>query len=82
MVDMPYFMSDERWFEFDFDKRIFVLTEEAPAEAQKSYEEYLNQKGWPNQPFFYAMKGNEYAAYSQRGWYRHPLYYQSHYKAD
>ena len=41
MVDMPYFMSDERWFEFDFDKRIFVLTEEAPQKAKESYEEYM-----------------------------------------
>ena len=42
--DMPYFMSNEEWFEFDFEKRMFVLTEEATTEARKSYEEYLKQK--------------------------------------
>ena len=41
MKDMPYFMSNERWFEFDFDKRIFVLTKEAPEKAKESYEEYM-----------------------------------------
>ena len=44
MRDMPYFMSNARWYEFDFDKRIFVLTEEAPKEAKESYEEYLEAK--------------------------------------
>lgn len=41
VIDMPYFMTNEDWFEFDFDKRIFVLTEEAPKEAKESYEEYM-----------------------------------------
>ncbi len=42
--DMPYFMNDEKWFEFDFEKRMFILTKDAPAEAKESYEEYLKQK--------------------------------------
>lgn len=41
MKDMPYFMINEKWYEFDFGKRIFVLTEDAPEKAKKSYEEYL-----------------------------------------
>lgn len=41
MKDMPYFMTDERWYEFDFKKRKFVLTNEAPEKAKKSYEEYM-----------------------------------------
>ena len=41
MRDMPHFMSNENWFEFDFKKRMFVLTEDAPDEAVESYEEYL-----------------------------------------
>lgn len=44
MRDMPYFMSNEEWFKFDFDKRIFVLTEKAPEKAKESYNEYLKQK--------------------------------------
>lgn len=44
MKDMPYFMSDERWYEFDFKKRIFVLTKEAPEKAKKSYDEYTKAK--------------------------------------
>ena len=41
MKDMPYFMSNEKWFEFDFGKRIFVLTKEAPRKAKESYDEYM-----------------------------------------
>lgn len=41
LKDMPYFMNDETWFEFDFEKRVFVLTEEAPQKAKESYEEYM-----------------------------------------
>lgn len=44
MRDMPYFMNNEEWFRFDFDKRIFVLTEKAPEKAKESYNEYLKQK--------------------------------------
>lgn len=43
MKDMPYFMTDNRWYEFDFKKRLFVLTKEAPEKAKESYEEYLQQ---------------------------------------
>ncbi len=41
MIEMPYFMNDEKWYEFDFEKRIFVLTDEAPEDARESYNEYL-----------------------------------------
>jgi hypothetical protein len=44
MIDMPYFMTNEDWYEFDFEKRIFVLTEKAPEKAKESYEEYLKQR--------------------------------------
>ena len=40
---MPYFMTNEDWFEFDFEKRIFVLTEKAPEKAKESYEEYIKE---------------------------------------
>ena len=41
---MPYFMTNEDWYEFDFEKRIFVLTEKAPEKTKESYEEYLKQR--------------------------------------
>lgn len=43
MLDKPYFMNDKRWYKFDFDKRKYVLTESAPDEAKKTYEEYMEQ---------------------------------------
>lgn len=44
MRDMPYFMENKQWFEFDFDKEIFVLTSQAPEKAKESYEEYLKER--------------------------------------
>jgi hypothetical protein len=41
MKDMPYFMSNKKWYKFDFNKRIFILTDEAPEKANESYEEYI-----------------------------------------
>lgn len=43
MLDMPYFMENEDWYKFDFEKKIFVLTEKALKEAKKSYEEFYKQ---------------------------------------
>ena len=44
MQDMPYFMTNKKWYKFDFEKRMFVLTEHAPDEAKESYKEYLKTK--------------------------------------
>ena len=44
MKDMPYFMSNEKWFEFDFEKRVYILTEDAPDKAKEIYEEYMKEK--------------------------------------
>lgn len=41
MIDMPYFMTNKEWYYFDFQKRIFVLTEKAPQRAKESYDEFL-----------------------------------------
>lgn len=43
MLDMPYFMENEKWYSYDFDKRMYVLTDEAPQEAKDSYTEYLKE---------------------------------------
>ena len=44
IVDMPYFMTNEDWYEFDFEKRIFVLTDKVPEKAKESYKEYMKQR--------------------------------------
>ena len=43
MLDMPYFMENEKWFYFDGKKRKFVLTKDAPSEAKRSYQEYYDE---------------------------------------
>lgn len=43
MRDQPYFMSDRKWFKFDFNSRRYVLTEFAPPKARDSYEEYIKE---------------------------------------
>ena len=43
MMDRPYFMENKEWYEFDFDKRKFVLTDKAPEKAKVSYEEFYKQ---------------------------------------
>lgn len=42
MRDMPYFMKEKKWFEFDFKKRIYVLTKEAPEKAKESYKKFYD----------------------------------------
>ena len=45
-IDMPYFLENEEWYEYDLKKQKYVLTEKAPEKAKKSYEEfYSNLKG-------------------------------------
>ena len=41
MKDMPYFMTEKKWYRFDFTKKMFVLTKYATDKAKQSYEEYL-----------------------------------------
>ena len=40
MQDIPYFMTNEEWYDFDFNLKRWVLTDKAPEEAKKSYEEF------------------------------------------
>lgn len=42
MMDMPYFMENEEWYEFDFSQRKYVLTDKAPEEAKESYKKYYD----------------------------------------
>lgn len=40
ILEEPYFMTNESWYRFDEDKFKYVLTDEAPDEAVKSYKEF------------------------------------------
>ena len=45
-IDEPYFMTNESWYHFDADKRIYILDDAAPKSAVESYNEfysYLNK---------------------------------------
>ena len=39
-ANLPYFLTDPDWFEFDEENCAYVLTNKATPEARKSYEEY------------------------------------------
>ncbi len=43
MLDMPYFMENEDWYEFDFAQRRFILTDKAPQKAKDSYKQYYQE---------------------------------------
>lgn len=42
MTDIPYFMTNDKWFEFDLKQRKYVLTDDAPEKARKSYKDYYD----------------------------------------
>lgn len=43
MQDMPYFMENDEWYYFDYNKRKYVLTGKAPKKAQESYKEFYKE---------------------------------------
>ena len=40
LKEEPYFMQNEEWYYHDRKKCKYVLTDKAPEEAKKSYEEF------------------------------------------
>lgn len=44
-IARPYFMENEEWYYEDYDdyERGYKLTDKAPAEAVKSYEEFYEE---------------------------------------
>lgn len=40
---MPYFMENNKWYYFDYDERKYKLTDEAPAKAKESYDEFYRE---------------------------------------
>lgn len=43
MLDVPYFMENAEWYEFDFLQRKYILTDKAPQDAQDSYKQYYQE---------------------------------------
>ena len=43
----PYFLKNEEWYYYDGKTNKFYLTDKAPEEARKSYEEFYNP------PYYY-----------------------------
>lgn len=43
MLGQYYFLKNRDWFRAD-DKKGYVLTDKAPAEAKESYEKYLKDR--------------------------------------
>lgn len=42
MLDMPYFMTNEEWYYFDFNSKKYKLTKNATEKAIKSYNEFYS----------------------------------------
>lgn len=40
---MPYFMTNDEWYYFDYQKRKYVLTDTAPEKAKDSYKEFYKE---------------------------------------
>lgn len=43
ILDMPYFMQNEEWYEYDFEKKKYVLTDKATDKAKESYKTWSNE---------------------------------------
>lgn len=43
MLDMPYFMENKEWYEYDEKQEKYVLTEKATEKAKESYAEYYKE---------------------------------------
>lgn len=43
MLDMPYFMENEDWYEYDWKNKKYILTDKAPEKAKESYEEFYEE---------------------------------------
>lgn len=40
ILEEPYFMKNPEWYKYDEKNYKYILTDKAPEEAKKSYEEY------------------------------------------
>ena len=42
-IPQPYFMNNSSWYYFDENDWKYILTDDAPEEAKKSYDEFYSQ---------------------------------------
>lgn len=42
-LDEPYFMTNDDWYYFDTDEKIYKIKESAPMSAKESYKEYYEK---------------------------------------
>ena len=42
-IDEPYFMTNEEWYYFDVEEKIYKLTDDAPGEAIESYKDFYKK---------------------------------------
>jgi hypothetical protein len=40
LVEKPYFLTNEEWYEYDEKSKKYILTNKAPKKAQESYENF------------------------------------------
>ena len=40
MIDEPYFMTNEKWYFYDYDEKKYKLTDNVSKKVKDSYEEY------------------------------------------
>lgn len=43
MTDMPYFMTQEDWYYYDYTLKKYKLTSKAPQKAKDSYKAFYSQ---------------------------------------
>lgn len=43
MIDMPYFMTNQNWYYYDFEEKKYKIHENVSEEVKKSYEEYMKE---------------------------------------
>lgn len=43
VLNIPYFMRNKEWWYYDYEEIKYKLTDKAPKEAIKSYEEFYKE---------------------------------------
>lgn len=43
MVDMPYFMTNEAWYYFDYAEKKYKINDNAPQKAKDSYKRFVKE---------------------------------------
>lgn len=59
----PYFMTNEEWYNYDKKTKTYTLTDKAPEEAVKSYNDFME---YISHPFSYGMTDEDKAAFVEQ----------------